>query len=114
MGYSLLVAVIFAVQTVLLGAPACDCVTPVQQNAADRCPDAGGPCCCSIATAPDTASVPATVVTAPTVQLVATIAHRAELATHDYNPTSLRPVTDAHPASQWSAFVRAERAPPLS
>lgn len=115
MRYSWLVAAIFTLQTVLLGAPICDCIPQMQaRQVAEHCAESEGPCCCSITTLPDKPSDPATVVTAPTVQFIATVTDAVRLAADEHNPTAFRPIADPHPSSQWSAFVCAERAPPLS
>ncbi len=116
MRYTWLVATIFALQTVLLGAaPPCDCVAETQAPAVeDCCEDAGAPCCCTVSAQHDEPSRTATVTAAPSVQLIATPTGTVRPLVADSRPTYLKLTAEAHPTSLWSAFVRAERAPPLS
>lgn len=110
-----LVALIFTMQAVLLGAaPICDCVEPTQAPPADGCCTDEGHTCCSARSQPDEPSEPATVATSPTVQLLAVPTDTARPAIAHSRPALLELTSQSRPTGLWSAFVRAERAPPLS
>jgi hypothetical protein len=114
-----IVAIIFALQTVLLGAHS-DCAChPTQvievavadcEHPANSCDD----CCCSIVAPQNPTHEPATVGASPTISLAALPTGSVHPSVTLSRPTVLRLTAQDRPTDLWSALTCAERAPPLS
>lgn len=112
-----IVAIIFSLQTVLLGAaPICGCLNEAQTQALEVgcCAAEADTCsCCGVLAQPDDSSVPAVAASSVTIHVTATPSGMTRIAISD-RPTSLKLTAEPHPTGLWSEFVCAERAPPLS
>jgi hypothetical protein len=110
-----LVATIFALQSVLLGAaPPCDCAPPAPVTEAESCCAEEEHECCSVAQQSDEQNEPVTVAPTTTIQFIATPTGTAHPPAVHAESTLLKLTAQAHPTGLWSEFIRAERAPPLS